>query len=507
MFHVKTPRKNSPQCLSPCCSARAAAFLTLDRCSLYKPVQAALHEVLDQIPLSVQDKALATELVYGYLRSEISLHWLVSRYLKAPEKLPPPMLRRLECATYELFCLDRIPVHATVDVTVTDIRKQFGQSLARVANGVLRNLARLHEQEGALAHVLDQLTEHENSLTPLERLEITSGVPHWILSLWSMAYDEESARQLARSASRTPWPCIRINRLRPAWHELLQDLCSPAPQSESPETTQKTESGPKREQIGFSGVRFPPGVSQALWQRHFLVGDISRQGGGSQILLKALLGENPGEEARCIPLPAEQINRAPLTPRLETWYQEKPFWDACAGYGGKTFALAELGLHIHAASDVNLSRLQGLRREAQRLRFPPPPIFCASAAAPALLQGKRPPLILLDAPCSGLGTLARRPDVRRLRHPEQLPQLVDVQKRLLRACWEMLPPGGRLIYMTCTVTPEENERQVQAFLVEHTGAELYREWQGKPDDYGTDLMYGAVLRKTDSRALSPGQTS
>lgn len=500
MFHVKTSRKSCSSGSHSCCSAREAAFLVMERCDQHKPVQAALHEVLGRVFLSEQDKALTTELVYGYLRREISLHWLVSHYLKAPEKLPPAMLQRLECASYELFCLDRIPAHATVDTTVSEIRKRFGQSLARVANGLLRNLARLHEQEGSLNRVLVHLTSQEHRLTPLEQLEITSGVPQWILSLWQSAYDEETARQLAGSASRTPWSCIRINRLRPAWRESLKAFCHPLPSSGSDECANSAHPDAHGERIGFSGVRFPPGKNHSSLRQGFLAGDFSRQGGGSQALLAALLSEQPEEAAdgsfgSSAPDASSVADSAWLRgePVLEDWYQGKSFWDACAGYGGKTFALAELGLKIEAASDINMSRLQGIRREAQRLHLPPPPVFCASAVAPALRKGTS--LVLLDAPCSGLGTLARRPDIRRLRRPGQISELVSLQKKLLRTCWDFTPPGGRLVYMTCTVNPEENELQVRGFLAEHSRARLHREWRSRPDARGTDLMYGAVLHK------------
>ncbi len=505
MFHVKTSRK----CCSPstsssipsCHSAREAVFLVLERCALHRPVQAALHEILDRVTLSEQDKALTTELVYGYLRREPSLRWLVAHYLKAPEKLPPAMLQRLESAAYELFCLDRIPAHATVDTTVSEIKKRFGQSLSRVANGLLRNLVRLHEQEGSLDRVLVCLTSQDHQLTPLEQLEITSGVPQWILSLWHSAYGEETAHQLAESASKTPWSCIRINRLRPGWRASLEHFCRPPSSSgfdksmnagfdECMNATLPAACG---EQVGFSGVRFPPGKNQASLRHGLLAGDFSRQGGGSQALLAALLSEgeeDPGVLSGSSATPPGRLRSAPV---LEEWYRGKPFWDACAGYGGKTFALAELGLNIWAASDINLSRLQGIRREARRLHLSPPPIFCASAAAPALRKG--PPLVIVDAPCSGLGTLARRPDLRRLRRPEQISELVALQKDLLRACWELTPAGGRLVYMTCTVNPGENEQQVRAFLAEHSEAELHREWRNTPDACGTDLMYGAVLRK------------
>lgn len=440
-----------------------------------------MNNALNRARLSPQDKALTTELVYGYLRREISLHWLVSQYLKHPEKLPPLMVQRLACASYELFCLDRIPIHATVDMAVSEIRKCFGQSLARVANGVLRNLARLHEQEGTLTHVLEILTADKH-LSPPHQLEITSGVPGWIVSLWAASHDEETVRQLARSASSVPWPCIRINKTRPFWRETRDALCPGAQQSGSAENASPSPSEPCGERIGFCGVRFPPGTPQTRLRKQFRDGDLSWQGSGSQLILSALLSEggDTGERTFCPPPDRNEAMRN--EPALEDWYQEKAFWDACAGYGGKSLALAESGLIIHAASDVNLARLQGFRREARRLHLPKPPLCCASAAAPPWCSS--PPLILLDAPCSGLGTLARRPDVRRMRQPEHLAELAALQKNLLHACWEILPAGGRLVYMTCTVNPEENEQQVRSFLVRHAGSDLYREWHSQADEKG-----------------------
>lgn len=499
MFHVKSSQHTCCKQAFSCSSARESASFVLSQCSIHTPVQAALNEVLEHSYLSPQDKALTTELVYGYLRWEISLHWLVSHYLKRPEKLPPPMLQRLACATYELFCLDRIPAHATVDMAVREIRKRFGQSLARVANGVLRNLARLHEQEGSLSYVLLSLTSHKD-FAPLERLEITSGVPRWILTHWAAFYEEEAVRQLAASSSQTPFPCIRINMRCPSWRETRAAFCCEDPRCEFVGNTSFSSeaSGLHGERIGFSGVRFPPGTPQTSLRKKVLDGELSWQGSGSQLLLAALLGEDRGrrDQGEIASLSAN-TGEEPVreSPALESWYQGKAFWDACAGYGGKSFALAEAGLTIRAASDVNLARLQGLRREARRLHLPEPPLFCASAALPPWRGTACPPLILLDAPCSGLGTLARRPDVRRLRQPEHLAELVALQKKLLYACWELLPSGGRLVYMTCTVNPEENEHQIRAFLTRHAGADMHREWQSRPDEKGGDLMYGAVLRK------------
>ena len=130
------------------------------------------------------------------------------------------------------------------------------------------------------------------------------------------------------------------------------------------------------EPIAISGVRFAPGTQPEYLRDYLRQGRISFHGAGSQLVLEAL--------------------GAP--------HWEGPVWDACAGRGGKTLALMELGVPLLAASDTYQPRLRGLRDDARRLVIAPPPLFCASAAEPALRGA--PKTILLDVPCSGLGTLS-----------------------------------------------------------------------------------------------------
>ena len=96
---------------------------------------------------------------------------------------------------------------------------------------------------------------------------------------------------------------------------------------------------------------------------------------------------------------------------------------------------------------------------------------------------------------AALGTLARHPDLRTLRTPGQVAGLVDLQRRILDAVWSYLPSGGHLAYITCTMNPAENEGQIDAFLARTPGASLEKQWQSTPDAFGSDLMYGAMLKK------------
>ena len=423
--------------------AREAALRILERTGISAPVQSLLDTKLTGGLFSRQEAALTTELVYGYLRSEIRISWLLSQFMKAPEKLPASMKLMIGIAAYELLYLDRIPAHASVSAAVDAVRARFGQGLSRVANGVLRSLIRLSESEDLKAFAF-----YESRIKdPMERLSVFHSVPRWMLELWTKGYGPEKSETFARAVSVVPSPCVRVNAARDEWEALRDFLCK------------------EGEAVGISGVRFAPGTQPEYMRDYLRQGRLSIQGAGSQLVLEAL-----------------------DAPR---W--EGPVWDACAGRGGKTLALVELGVPVLAASDTYQPRLRGMRDDAKRLVLKTPPLFCASAAEPALRGTPR--TILLDVPCSGLGTLARHPDLRTLRTPGQVAGLVDLQRRILDAVWSYLPSGGHLAYITCTMNPAENEGQIDAFLARTPGASLEKQWQSTPDAFGSDLMYGAMLKK------------
>ena len=359
--------------------AREAALRILERTGISAPVQSLLDTKLTGGLFSRQEAALTTELVYGYLRSEIRISWLLSQFMKAPEKLPASMKLMIGIAAYELLYLDRIPAHASVSAAVDAVRARFGQGLSRVANGVLRSLIRLSESEDLKAFAF-----YESRIKdPMERLSVFHSVPRWMLELWTKGYGPEKAETFARAVSVVPSPCVRVNAARDEWEALRDFLCK------------------EGEAVGISGVRFAPGTQPEY--------------------------------------------------------------------------------------------LRGMRDDAKRLVLKTPPLFCASAAEPALRGTPR--TILLDVPCSGLGTLARHPDLRTLRTPGQVAGLVDLQRRILDAVWSYLPSGGHLAYITCTMNPAENEGQIDAFLARTPGASLEKQWQSTPDAFGSDLMYGAMLKK------------
>jgi 16S rRNA (cytosine967-C5)-methyltransferase len=180
----------------------------------------------------------------------------------------------------------------------------------------------------------------------------------------------------------------------------------------------------------------------------------------------------------------------------ERW--KAPVWDACAGRGGKTRLILEAGGFSPdapvLASDTHKGRLAALARElAPHVEAGRLLAFRARAEAPPL--GVRPRTILLDAPCTGLGTLSRRPDIKWKRTPEDAGRLVRTQAAMLRQAFVLLQPGGSLYYLTCTMNPEENQRQVAALLAAEGAARLAGTWSTGPQAQAGEFFFAATIHK------------
>jgi 16S rRNA (cytosine967-C5)-methyltransferase len=155
--------------------------------------------------------------------------------------------------------------------------------------------------------------------------------------------------------------------------------------------------------------------------------------------------------------------------------------------------LLERGKDVRVASDTHLPRLRRINDECRRLRLPSPLVVRASALRPPL-HGK-PATIVLDVPCSGLGVLASRPDIRRHRQAQQIQGVMLVQAAMLEAAHAELASGGHIAYMTCTQNPAENEQQIRALLCRHPGLALALEWNSPADNMALEGMYAALLVK------------
>jgi 16S rRNA (cytosine967-C5)-methyltransferase len=420
-------------------AARQAAIEVL-RLTLEKGIdlQEALDTVLANGGLSEVDKGLATELSYGSLRLKGRIEAILSNHLR-PGKTQPAVLRILSLAAYEILFLERIPAYASVNWAVDAVRRSAGQGPSRMANAVLRKVAATGREANGRAFF------EKSAATPEDVLASHLSAPPWLVALWTRAYGATTAAVLLEACLAPPPLGLRINGLRPGAAELLDSLRS------SPGFVAGAGLG-----VALSSP--PDGLSGMLHS-----GLASRQSLAAQ---EAIVAIEP-----------------------DTW--PVPVWDACAGRGGKSFLLAEQKFPVWA-SDVSTRRLKGLCSERVRLGVDLP-AFAASATEPPL---KRPPgTVLLDAPCSGLGVLSRRPDIKWKRTPKDIYGLVELQSRMLLAAHDLLGPGGVIAYVTCTLNPDENERQVQRLIGSRPGTTLEREFRTDPSSPLREFFYAALLRK------------
>lgn len=404
---------------------------TLDRS---QDLQAATDSVLSTAAVG-PDRALATELSYGYLRLRGRIDHLLDCLLVRPDKTAPALRRILGLAAYELLYLDRIPDYASVDWAVRLVRKRLGQPMSKVANGVLRALIRrqteLHSEEYFRTILPD----------PAACLAAWHACPSWMAEQWLRDYGPEQAALYLAATLQAPPLAVRINRTRPAARTLRTEL-----------TTDK----------GDTWGMTVPHWSESL-DRAAADGLLTRQSLAAQEIMHLLgAGDWPG-----------------------------PILDACAGRGGKTYLLAEDGHEVWAA-DVNVFRLRQLLAEGRRLGLPVP-VFRAPAQGPYPLR-QPPRTIVLDAPCSGLGVLSRRPDIKWKRTPADCAGLVALQAAMLDAAAEQLPSGGVLAYVTCTLHRAENDAQIRALLRRNPRL-LMRTEALSPDAGLSEFFYGAVLEK------------
>ena len=411
------------------------------------PVQTVLNRVLARAVCDSADAALCSELSYGVLRMEIRLRWLLARFLRAPDKLPPPMRRILLVAAYALLFLKGMPEHAAVGWAVERVKRVHGQTLAHVANGCLRALCR----EGVALR--DPAYYRGTGRESEAQQALYHSLPLWIVRLWHAGYGPDKAALLMAKSSARPSAGLRLNRLRTGWEDLALQLADAGAQGLAPACFVVEPELRARVEAECS-------LTELLSE-----GRLSRQGAASQLALEVL--------------------------QPDAW--PEPLWDACAGQGTKSCALLELGKDVRIVSDTHWSRLRRISGECRRLRLPEPLVVRASALRPPLRR--KPGTIVLDVPCSGLGVLASRPDIRRHLQERRVQDLRQVQMDMLEAAHAELASGGHIAYMTCSQNPTENEALIRDFLSRHSSVGLVLEWNSPAENMLLEGMYAALLVK------------
>jgi 16S rRNA (cytosine967-C5)-methyltransferase len=401
--------------------ARLVAARVLERVERTRAfADLALQSALARTKLGARDRAFATELVYGTLRWRGRLDHLLGQLLDRPfEALDPDVRTLLRLGAYQILFCDSVPAAAAVDQTVRSARVLGAERASGFLNAVLRRLA----QRAA------ELPLPALDADPLAHLEHALGLPRWIAERWLPAYGPAEAAALAEASNAVPPLTLRANRRRTTRDALLAGLRPRFPEARA------CRFAPDGIVLGHGGQ---PGADPA-----FVAGLCTVQDEASQLVVE-LLDPQPGERVL----------------------------DACAAPGTKTTAIAErvgpAGLVV--ALDKSERRLALVGRAARRLGLDNVTALARDASQPlGDLPGAPFDRVLVDAPCSGLGTLRRNPDARWRVAPEDPALLAVTQAALLAAAAAVLRPGGALVYSTCTLLHEENEAVVADFLSREPG--------------------------------------
>lgn len=408
----------------------------------------SLPGALERAGLAPREAGLATELTYGTLRRLGTLDWVIGLHADRPiADLDPPVLDALRLGTYQLLYADRIPDHAAVSETVGLLRRKGARGFC---NAVLRRIS-------AERHAIPWPTREGDLAT---YLRIHHAHPEWLVRLWLRELGAGETEALCESDNRFPGVGVRVE---PGADDL-------------------------RERFREAGLDVEPGrwSPQALLVR----------GGGDPTTW-------PGWDAGAFAVQDEGsvLAGAALAPQ-----PGEVVCDLCAGPGGKTGQLAAGTDHL-VAVELHGQRAELVRRTLDRF---------GRSCYVVRGDGRRPPVrdgldaVLLDAPCSGLGVLRRRPEARWRVGPADVEASAALQWELVESAFELLRPGGRLVYAVCTVTRAETVDLVDRFLASREEAtpepvlpDVPRAaWtRGRPDlqllphMHGTDGMYVAVLGK------------
>jgi 16S rRNA (cytosine967-C5)-methyltransferase len=462
--------------------ARTIAFDTLLRVARQNAyADDVLRAALDK-SVKIEDAGLATELALGVLRWQRLLDFLIDRYLKKPADVADAEVRiALRLGFYQLYFLDRIPAHAAVHESVELVKRARKRSAANLVNAILRKAAK-ERRDGisppeAVAHLLPPATSHA------DRLGIRYSHPTWMVERWIRTYGEERTRNLLQANNRVP--VLSGYLLDPKKEEEARLLLRNARTVIQPGRL-------LRDAWVLEGGN--PSASDAVRESWIALQDEASQA------VARLLAVDPGQTVL----------------------------DLCAAPGGKTLLLGraagEQGRVI--AADVHANRVRAMKERFERASARNVETFVLDGAE--TLPNSKPfergfDRILVDVPCSGTGTLARHPEIRWKLRADDIGDLHSRQVRLLRNALRHLSAGGRLVYSTCSLEPEENELVVREallaaggefqivdprmaikdFLQDSVAVENVIDADGFfrtfPGEHGTDGFFGVAIERREAR--------
>lgn len=427
-----------------------------------------LNTTIDKHKLSEKDAGLLTELVYGVTQRKMTLDYGLSSYIRSPKKLESWVRNLLRLSVYQMIYLNKIPDHAILYDAVEIAKFKGHTGISKLVNGILRNVQR------------NGLKDWKEITNSIERMSIGSSVPVWIIKKLINQLGNEKTESLVYSLQTAPYLSIRVHDQTISMDEIEKRLA---------EDHIKAEASP----LSPCGLRVHSG--RVVKSELFKDGKITIQDESSQLV--ALFGALQ---------PTDKV------------------LDACAAPGGKTVHIASfldkaVEGEVHAL-DIHEHKIKLIEENTKRLHVSDKVIthLLDAKTSNQLFAPKSFDVIFVDAPCSGMGLMRRKPEIKYSLKETDIYALQKEQQEILKAVKPLLKTGGRLVYSTCTIVREENQETIQTFLMEHSDmkvipanskaafnqklelpntiitpegyVEIY------PDDFGTDGFFICAMEKT-----------
>jgi len=418
-----------------------------------------LDKTLAASSLEPRDKALASAIFYGVLERRITLDYIISQFSKTPvKKLSPQVLEILRMGAYQILYLEKIPQSAAVNESVNLAKENNLVKASGFINAVLRSLLRN----------ITEIKMPDEKKEPLLSLSVQYSYPEWLISLWQAAYGAECTLGLLKSSLDKPPIFARVNNTVISEENLI-------------------------EKLNLEGVK----VNGITWLDHAIELQHTGAISASSSFQEGLLHIQDLSSQLCCSLLNPSAGQRVI--------------DVCSAPGGKAFTIAEMmgnqgGL---LAFDQYKGKVKLIQQGAQRLRLS---IIEAAVRDAVLDDTKLEPAdrVLCDAPCSGLGIIRRKPEIR-YKLQSAIDSLPDLQYRILCKSSELVKIGGILVYSTCTLNPKENFQVAERFLENSNGFEPFtlhlpdslshvidepdNQFTMMPHVHGTDGFFVAAFQK------------
>ncbi|MFJ7677688.1 16S rRNA (cytosine(967)-C(5))-methyltransferase RsmB [Peribacillus sp. NPDC097264] len=373
-----------------------------------------LNNLIKKHQLSAVDSGLLTEISYGTIQRKMTLDYYLQPYIKNPKKTQSWVINLLRLSVYQMVYLDKVPDHAIIFEAVEISKKRGHKGTQSMVNGVLRNIQR------------NGVASFDDIKDDRERLSIEVSHPLWLINRWVEQYGYEKTKEMCEINLMAPLQTGRVNLKQISRSELISIL---------------TEEGYDVEASEFVPESIISYKGNLAHSESYKLGLLSIQDESSMLVAHALGAHD---------------NDAVL--------------DCCAAPGGKSMHIAE-GLTTGQvyALDLHEHKVKLIKEQAERLKL-------RNNIKTQVLDSRHVQehfnkegfdRILIDAPCSGLGVMRRKPDVKYTKTNNDIMKLSNIQKQLLEAAAPLLKQGGQLVYSTCTVDKEENDRVAATFLEQH----------------------------------------